>query len=105
VDQWQIVSAIFEDTPAPNANPSSVLLTRHLPFTTQLHRGSEIVVQDEDPPDKRRPLLGVKLTGYRLVNMSIVLAFGIWKAVLSYRGQSAAPTTLEFVAGTPLALM
>ncbi|KAI0288756.1 hypothetical protein BC826DRAFT_656880 [Russula brevipes] len=84
VDQWQMEPAIVEDTP-----PSY----------------GEIEVQDEDPPDKRRPLLGIKLTGCRLVNMSIILVFGIWKAVLSYRGQSAAPTTLEFVAGTLLALI
>ena len=51
------------------------------------------------------PPLGVKLTGYRLLNISVILAFGISKAVFAYRGQSVVPTTLEWVAGTFLALM
>ena len=49
--------------------------------------------------------LGVKLTGYRLLNISVILAFGISKAVFAYRGQSVIPMTLEWVAGTCLALM
>ena len=54
----------------------------------------------DDPP----PPLGVKLTGYRLLNMSVVFAFGITKAILTYMGQSVAPTTLDWVSGAFLAL-
>jgi hypothetical protein len=32
------------------------------------------------------PLLGVKLTGYRLLNMTTVFSFGIIKAILTYNG-------------------
>ena len=44
--------------------------------------------------------LGVKLTGYRLVFMTTVFSFGIVKTILTYKGQSIAPTTLDWVAGT-----
>jgi hypothetical protein len=54
----------------------------------------------DDPP----PPLGVKLTGYRLLNMSVVFAFGITKAILTYMGQSVAPTTLDWVAGVLLTI-
>ena len=44
--------------------------------------------------------LGVKLTGYKLLFMTTVFCFGTVKAILSYMGQSIAPTTLDWVAGT-----
>ncbi|KAI0246435.1 hypothetical protein BJV78DRAFT_150310 [Lactifluus subvellereus] len=52
------------------------------------------------PDPNERPLLGVKLTGYRLVNMSLILAFGISNAVCTCLGQSVTPTTLDWVVGT-----
>ena len=54
--------------------------------------------------DQQVPL-GVKLTGYRLLYTSVILSFGISKAVLGYCGQTMAPTTLDWVAGTFLAVM
>ncbi|KAH9987645.1 hypothetical protein BJV74DRAFT_885551 [Russula compacta] len=57
---------------------------------------------DEDQRN-RRPPLGVKLTGYRLLNMIVILVFGIWKAVASYRGESIISTTLDWVGGTLMA--
>ena len=51
-----------------------------------------------------RPL-GVKLTMYRLLNIVVILAFGISKAVCAYHGQSVAPTTLELAGGTFFAVM
>ncbi|KAN0131800.1 hypothetical protein V8E53_010328 [Lactarius tabidus] len=50
--------------------------------------------------DAMPPPLGVKLTGYRLVFMVTVLLFGTVKTILTYMGQSIAPTTLDWVAGT-----
>lgn len=41
----------------------------------------------------------VKLTGYRLLNMAAIFTFGTAKAVLTCLGQSAAPTTIDWVAG------
>ena len=46
------------------------------------------------------PSLGVKLMGYRVVFMATVLSFGTVKTILNYMGQSSAPTTLDWVAGT-----
>jgi len=43
--------------------------------------------------------LGVKLTVYRLVLMTTVLSFGAAKSILTYKGQSIAPTTLDWVSG------
>jgi hypothetical protein len=51
------------------------------------------------------PPLGVKLTMYRLLNIVVISAFGISKAVCAYHGQSVAPTTLELVGGTFFAVM
>ncbi|TDL14462.1 hypothetical protein BD410DRAFT_681061, partial [Rickenella mellea] len=40
-----------------------------------------------------------KLTGYRIILISLTALFGISKAILSYRGQSVAPTSLELLFG------
>ena len=71
--------------------------------------------QNNDPeePDSDRsldmdampPPLGVKLTGYRLVFMATILIFGTVKTILTYMGQSVAPTTLDWVSGTFLAAL
>jgi hypothetical protein len=45
------------------------------------------------------PPLGVKLTLYRLLNMVAMLAFCVEKDILSYKGQSITPTTLDLVSG------
>ncbi|KAH9175797.1 hypothetical protein EDB89DRAFT_1847158 [Lactarius sanguifluus] len=50
------------------------------------------------------PPLGAKLTGYRLLNITIVFSFGIAKAILSYKGRSTEPTTLDWVGGALLAV-
>ncbi|KAH9001843.1 hypothetical protein EDB86DRAFT_404606 [Lactarius hatsudake] len=54
--------------------------------------------------DAALPPLGVNLTGYRLLNMTIVFSFGIAKGILTYMGQSTAPTTLDWVGGALLAV-
>lgn len=38
-----------------------------------------------------------KLTGYRLMVIVLTVGFGLSKAILTYRGESIAPTTLEWV--------
>jgi len=55
---------------------------------------------EEDPPPFR-----FKLTGYRLLNIAVIVGFGIFKAVRVYCGQPWTPTTLEIVGGTVLTLM
>ena len=49
------------------------------------------------------PPLGVKLTCYRLLNLTTLLSFGIIKGILTYMGQSTAPTTLDWISGSLLA--
>ncbi|KAH9954827.1 hypothetical protein BJV74DRAFT_731724, partial [Russula compacta] len=46
-----------------------------------------------------------KLTGCRLLNTSVILIFGIAKAVYSYRGQAIISTTLDWASGAALALI
>jgi len=53
--------------------------------------------------DAGRPPLGVKLTVYRLLNMLILFSIGVTKGILSYKGQSTAPTTLDWIGGALLA--
>jgi len=55
--------------------------------------------------DELPPPLGVKLTGYRLLNMSVVFTFGMAKAILTYMGRSAMPTTLDWIGGALLAVI
>ena len=55
--------------------------------------------------DSMQPPLGVKLMGYRLVFMATVFSFGPVKAILTYMGQSIAPTTLDWVSGTLLTVV
>jgi hypothetical protein len=45
------------------------------------------------------PPLRVKLTAYRLVFITTVISFGTVKTILVYKGQSIAPSTLEWVSG------
>ena len=49
--------------------------------------------------------LGVKLTGYRLVSITTVISFGTVKTILIYKGQSIAPTTLDWVSGICLTVV
>ena len=51
------------------------------------------------------PPLRVKLTGYRLVSMATVLSLGTIKTIRTYKGQSIAPTTLDWVSGAFLMVM
>lgn len=44
------------------------------------------------------------LTGYRLLVIILTSSFGLSKAVLTYQGQSIAPTTLDVVFGVVVAL-
>ena len=55
--------------------------------------------------DATPPPLGVKLTGYRLLNMITVFGIGITKGILTYMGQSTAPTTLDWIGGALLAVV
>jgi len=56
--------------------------------------------EEEDPPP-----LGFKLTGYRLLNLAVIVGFGIFKAVCVYCGQPLTPTMLEIVGGALLILI
>ncbi|KAH9998109.1 hypothetical protein BJV74DRAFT_825301 [Russula compacta] len=49
--------------------------------------------------------LRVKVTGCFLFNTSVILGFGVAKAVYSYRGQAIVSTTLDWVSGTALAIV
>jgi hypothetical protein len=59
---------------------------------------------EQNEVDGQLPL-GVKLTGYRSLNLAVLLAFGLSKFILSLRGQSVAPNALDWVAGTVLAVL
>lgn len=65
------------------------------------------MTQDRSDTDEHTesPLLLVKLTGYKLLNMLVISAFGIAKAILTYQGLSAVPTTLDWILGVVLTIM
>ncbi|TCD60487.1 hypothetical protein EIP91_010019 [Steccherinum ochraceum] len=67
-----------------------------------------LTISDPENPGRRdgtneeqtiRPPLLVSLTGYRLSNMTVMVAFGTAKAVLAWKGQSALPTALDWISG------
>ena len=61
-----------------------------------LERGDDSLADKDASP----PSLRVKLTVYRLVVMTTVLSLGAAKSILTYKSQSIAPTTLDWVSGT-----
>lgn len=75
-----------------------------LPLTDLCRSNSSNNTRDRHRQDDQPPL-GIKVTGYDLLNMVVILAFGIRKAISSYRGQSVTWTTLDWVAGTLLVFM
>jgi hypothetical protein len=62
---------------------------------------------DECPADSDAipPPLGVKLTAYRLLNVTTMFAFAITKGILTYEGLSTMPTTLDWLSGGVLAVV
>ena len=102
----------------PNAHFSSYATMRLIPtslpdFPTKLKSLSASLflgaASDDDScgkePDEEDPPLGFKLTGYRLLNVAVIVGFGIFKAVSVYCGHPLTPTTVEIVGGTVLTLM
>jgi hypothetical protein len=77
---------------------SPVTVEPLVPVSVRLDDPEENAI-DESPP------LGVKLTGYRLLNIIVLLGFGLSKFILSLHGLSVAPTGLEWVAGSALAVL
>lgn len=59
----------------------------------------------DEGESQETPPLGVKLTGYRLLNVGVILVFGVIQVALAHCGQSFALTTLDWVAVASLAVM
>ena len=57
----------------------------------------------EERNDDTAPPLGVKLTVYRLLNMTTMISFCFAKGILTYKGLSTVPTTLDWISGGVLA--
>ena len=79
-------------------------LTSRLPPPAHYMHGRGDDTWDENEQQEQPPL-GVKLTGYRLLVVGVISVFGVTKASLACCGQSSALTTLDWVAGTSMALM
>ena len=60
---------------------------------------------DEEDTSQSPPLMVVALTGYRLLNISLIFSIGTAKAILVSQGQSVTPSVLEWVLGVVLAIM
>ncbi|KAI0247203.1 hypothetical protein BJV78DRAFT_952521 [Lactifluus subvellereus] len=95
-------------TPRPPPPPADVeqvelqVLPAGLPATVEPPPGNADPDDLEENEVDAPPPLGVKLTGYRLLNLAVLLAFGVAKFVLSLQGQSVAPTGLDWIAGSML---
>ncbi|KAH9956194.1 hypothetical protein BC827DRAFT_1157903 [Russula dissimulans] len=64
-------------------------------------------VDDPEEDDEDAPLLPrrVKFTGYRLLNILVIFTIGLAKFILSLKGQSIAPTVLEWAGGSVLTIL
>jgi hypothetical protein len=54
---------------------------------------------------QKPPAFGVKLTGYRLLNVGVILAYGVTEAALAHCGHSSALSALDWMAGLLLAFI
>jgi len=72
-----------------------------LPFGSNL-RGDDTW---DDGQQRRPPPLRVELTGYRLFTTSVILGFGIPKAVYAYYEQPLISPTLDWIGGMIFALL
>lgn len=81
--------------------PLNLLLYPPGPCTQpDLESNTDVETLPQDGQGRSRPSpLRVRLTAYRLLNMGVVISFGSAKAILSAQGESAAPTTLDWVLG------
>lgn len=66
-----------------------------------VHGSAELEAEEELP----KPPLLVKVTGYRILNTSVIIGFGVWKSVASYRGDAILSTSLDLLLGVILATM
>ena len=90
----------------PEPSPQSVLLQQFGIDTS--HRSPQFNFEDTDDDDSEgpRPLLLVALTGYRMLCMSTIIAFGTAKAILSARNNAGAlSNTFDWLLGVVLAVV
>ena len=59
----------------------------------------------QDDGRQHRSLPPRALTGYRLLNTSVILGIGIPKAIFSYSGQSVISPTLDWIGGVIFGLL
>jgi len=89
----------------PTSLPNFPTKLKSLPASLFLGAASDDDSCSKEPDEEDPPPLGFKLTGYRLLNVAVIVGFGIFKAVCVYCGHPLTPTTLEIVGGTVLTLM
>ena len=97
----------------PRANSKSVTNAINPKGEDKSPRSSRLLLADVPVADTREegqqnpPHLGVRLTGYRLLNIGVLLAFCIRKAevALTHCGQTVVPAMPELVAGIFMAVV
>jgi hypothetical protein len=83
----------------PTAGRAECLPTIRRPSESQASDQEGYVNDSLEDMAAASPPLGVKLTVYRFLNMVAIFAFCVEKDILSYKGQSITPTTLDLVSG------
>ncbi|KAI0340574.1 hypothetical protein BDW22DRAFT_1359960 [Trametopsis cervina] len=91
--------ALMSEQRNPPLHPltSTEIIYRRSIHLDDLERGE--IIRETGPP------LLVKVTGYRLLNTSILLGLGTWKAVASYRNKAIVSTSLDLILGVVLAII
>jgi hypothetical protein len=66
-----------------------------IPHYDTEERTLDVLIKPKHPP----------VTGYRIIVTAAAISFGMTKAMLSYRGQQTAPTTVEWAYGVVVTVM
>jgi len=96
---------------APSPTNSSHVELQVLPIslsaaTEHTLSGTNADLDDPEQDGEDAPLpLGVKLTGYRLLNIVVMFTIGVAKFILSLKSQSVTLTGLELAEGSVLAIL
>ena len=64
----------------------------------------DLASESQHLPVEPRPPMLIKVTGYRLLNLIVILAFGLSKGVMEYMGRSLVSTTLDWIIGIMLTI-
>ncbi|KAI0086331.1 hypothetical protein BDY19DRAFT_960865 [Irpex rosettiformis] len=74
------------------------------PLQTNSARSISNPADSDSDSHERRPSSSIKVTGYRILNTVVIITFGVWKGVASFRGEAIMSNTLDILLGVVLTI-